>query len=92
MQVGDVRRTCGPGEIVIVPPDTLHGFRVLSDVVMEVVAEQDIGTYWPVLEPDSSTRLVQIHTPAPWNAPPPGGAYTSEEDLAALRRRLAVDI
>jgi len=92
MRVGDERRTCGPGEVVIVPPDTLHGFRVLSDVVMEVIAEQDIGTYWPVLEADNSTRLVQIHTPAPWNASPPDGVYTSQEDLAALLRHLAVDL
>jgi hypothetical protein len=57
-----------------------------------VVAEQDIGTYWPVREADGSTRLVQIHTAAPWNADPPEGEYTSEEELAALRRRLAIDI
>lgn len=92
MRVGDERRTCGPGDLVIVPPDTLHGFRVVSDVTLEVVAEQDIGTYWPVLDADGSTRLVQIHTPTPWNAPPPDGVYTSEEDLAALRRHLAVEI
>jgi mannose-6-phosphate isomerase-like protein (cupin superfamily) len=92
MRVGDERRTCGPGNLVVVPPDTLHGFRVLSDVVLEVVAEQDIGTYWPVREADGSARLVQIHTATPWNAAPPDGAYTSEEELAALRRRLAIDI
>jgi hypothetical protein len=35
---------------------------------------------------------VQIHTATPWNAAQPDGAYTSEEELAALRRRLAIDI
>jgi mannose-6-phosphate isomerase-like protein (cupin superfamily) len=92
MRVGDERRTCGAGDLVVVPPDTLHGFRVLSDVVLEVIAEQNIGTYWPVLQSDGSTQLVQIHTPTPWNAPPPDGAYTSEEELLALRRHLALDI
>jgi mannose-6-phosphate isomerase-like protein (cupin superfamily) len=92
MRVGDEKRTCGPGDMVVVPPQTLHGFRVLSDATLEVVAEQDIGTFWPVRQTDGSTRLVQIHTPTPWNAPPPDGVYTSEDQLAALRGRIAEDI
>ncbi|HEX6682476.1 MAG TPA: cupin domain-containing protein [Candidatus Limnocylindrales bacterium] len=92
MRVGDERQTCGPGDIVVVPPRTLHGFRVVADATMEVVAEQDIGTFWPVRDANGSTRLVQIHTPTPWNAPPPDGVYTTEEELADLRRRIAAEI
>lgn len=92
VRVGDERRACGPGDIVIVPPDTLHGFRVVSDAVLEVVAEQDIGTFWPVRDADGGTRLVQIHTPTPWNAAPPDGVYTTEEELTALRSRIAVEL
>ena len=92
MRVGEERRTRGPGDIVVVPPDTLHGFRVITDATLEVVAEQDIGTFWPIREADGSTRLVQIHTPTPWNAPPPNGEYTTDVELRALRRRIAEDI
>jgi mannose-6-phosphate isomerase-like protein (cupin superfamily) len=92
MRVDDERRICRAGDIVVVPPDTLHGFRVVADVIMEVIAEQDIGTFWPVRQADGTTRLVQIHTPSPWNPPPPGGEYTTEEELQALRRQIDFDV
>lgn len=92
MRVADERRTCRAGDIVIVPPDTLHGFRVITDTIMEVIAEQDIGTFWPVRQPDGTRRLVQIHTSSPWNPPPPEGVYTTEEELQALRAQIDGDV
>jgi mannose-6-phosphate isomerase-like protein (cupin superfamily) len=92
MRVGDERRVCRAGDIAVVPPDTLHGFRVISDTIMEVIAEQDIGTFWPVRQPDGTRRLVQVHTSSPWNPPPPGGVYTSEEELQALLSQIDVEV
>jgi quercetin dioxygenase-like cupin family protein len=92
MRVGDERRTCGPGDIVIVPPYTLHGFRVLADTTLEVVAEQDIGTFWPVRDAGGVIRMVQIFTPTPWNPAPPDGRFTPEEELSELRLRIGVEI
>jgi quercetin dioxygenase-like cupin family protein len=92
MRVADERRTCRAGDIVVVPPDTLHGFRVVAEAIMEVIAEQDIGTFWPVRQDDGTRHLVQIFTPSPWNPAPPGGEYTSEEDLELLRRRIDIDV
>jgi quercetin dioxygenase-like cupin family protein len=34
VRVGDQRRTCREGDLVVVPPNTLHGFRVVSETVM----------------------------------------------------------
>lgn len=73
MRVADERRVCRAGDIVVVPPDTLHDFRVVTDVIMEVIAEQDIGTFWPVRRADGTTHLVQVYTLSPWNPPPQGG-------------------
>jgi quercetin dioxygenase-like cupin family protein len=92
MRVADERRTCRAGDIVIVPPDTLHGFRVITDTILEVIAEQDIGTFWPVRQPNGTRRLVQIYTPSPWNPPPPEGVYTTEEELQALSAQIDGDV
>jgi uncharacterized cupin superfamily protein len=67
MRVADERRTCGAGDVVVVPSDTLHGFRVVADVVMEVIAEQDIGTFWPVRNVPAIDRL--RHPPASGDRP-----------------------
>jgi hypothetical protein len=85
VRIGDQRRTCRPGDLAIVPPNTFHGFRVIADTVMEVVAEHDIGTFYPVRQPDGSRRLVEIYTPSPWNPPPPRpGAYTTDEEIQRI--------
>ena len=36
--------------------NVLHGFQVVQDTLMEVVAEYDIGTLFPVRQPDGSRR------------------------------------
>jgi hypothetical protein len=40
--------------------DTLHGVRVASDTRVEVVAECDIGTLYPVHNGDGGRRLVEV--------------------------------
>lgn len=82
VRVGDERRTCGPGDVVVVPPNTLHAFDVLADVVLEVVAELDIGTWYPVVGEEGRRRLVEVNRPdLPWSA---AGGWTSDEELAAV--------
>ncbi len=90
-RVGDERRLCQAGDIAVIPPDTVHGFRVLSDAVLEVFAEQDIGTFLPV-RVDGGEQLVEIFTPSPWNRPPPRGRYTTDEELEALRRQIDLEV
>jgi Cupin domain len=83
VRVADQRRTCRQGDLAIIPPNTLHGFRVVTDTVMEVIAEQHIGTFFPVQQADGTRRLVEVYTPSPWNNPSPGLASTP------LRKRSA---
>ena len=93
VRVGDERRTCREGDVVVVPPNVLHGFRVVADTVMEVVAEQGIGTFFPVRQPDGSRRLVEVYTSSPWNAPPPRpGEYTTEEELQRLIAAIDMEV
>ena len=47
VRVGDERRLCAAGDVAVVPPNVLHGFQVVQDTLMEVVAEYDIGTLFP---------------------------------------------
>lgn len=92
MRIGDERRAAREGDVVIVPPNTLHGFVVVADTVVEVVAEQNIGTFFPVRQPDGTRQLVEIFTPSPWNPAPPNGEYTTEEEIQRLARDVDSDV
>jgi Cupin domain len=86
VRVGSERRTCAAGDLAVVPPNVLHGFQVIQDTLMEVVAEYDIGTLFPVRQPDGSRRLVEVfRADLPWCAPPPRpGQYTTDAELAEI--------
>ena len=94
VRCGALHRTCGPGDLVIVPADTPHGFRVRSETVLEVVAEYDIGTLYPVIGADGSVSLVEVHRhDMPWGrAPQDGASWTSDEELRDILDRLAYEI
>ncbi len=94
VRCGDSRRVCGPGDLIVVPPDMPHGFRVLEETVMEVVAEYDIGTLYPVTGAGGAVELVEVYRPdLPWGRrPPPGKSWTSDAELDELRARLAFDV
>jgi mannose-6-phosphate isomerase-like protein (cupin superfamily) len=94
VRVGDDRRVCRAGDVVVVPPDTLHGFRATTETVMEVVAEQSIGTFFPVRSPDGTRELVETFRPElPWNRPPPRpGAYTTDEEMERILKAVDVDV
>jgi mannose-6-phosphate isomerase-like protein (cupin superfamily) len=92
VRAGDERRECGPGDVVAVPAGVWHGFRALAETVLEVVAEQRIGTVFPVRHADGRVQEIEVHrTDMPWGRPPPPGAsWTSD---AEMRRILdAVDL
>lgn len=41
---GDVVEELGPDEMIVVPPDTLHGFRNTGDATLHVVSVHQSGT------------------------------------------------
>jgi mannose-6-phosphate isomerase-like protein (cupin superfamily) len=86
VQVGDEQRVCGPGDVVIIPADVVHGFRTTTDVAMEVVAELDAGQVFPVTGADGTTELVEVYrADMPWSRPPPTGfAWTPDERMAEI--------
>jgi hypothetical protein len=94
IRCGDERRHCGPGDLVAVPPGIPHGFGVLRETVLEVVAEYDIGTLYPVRGADGSIELVEVHRPdMPWGRPPPAGrSWTTDDELAVVLDRLAYEM
>jgi hypothetical protein len=88
VRVGEERRTCREGDVAAIGPQVLHGFRVVRDALVEVVAEHDMGTFFPVRQPDGSRQLVEVYrVDLPWSAPPPHpGRYTSDEEMDAILR------
>jgi hypothetical protein len=94
VRVGDERRTCGAGDVAVVPPNILHGFQVVQDTLMEVVAEYDIGTMFPVRQPDGSRQLVEVYrADLPWCAPPPEpGQYTTDAELAEIIGSVDIEV
>ena len=60
---------------------------------MEVVAEHDIETFFPVRQADGSRRLVEVYTASPWNAPPPRpGEYTTEEEIQQILKHVDIEV
>jgi hypothetical protein len=94
VRVGDERRTCRAGDVAAVPPLHRHGFQVVQDAVVEVIAEHDMGTLFPARQPDGSRRLVEVYRrDLPWSAPPPQpGRWTSDEELAAVLAAVDLEV
>jgi hypothetical protein len=90
VRVGEERRTCRAGDVAAIPPLVLHGFQVVRDTVVEVIAEHDMGTLFPVRQPDGSHRLVEVHRPdLPWSRP---GRHTTDEELAAILAAVDLEV
>jgi quercetin dioxygenase-like cupin family protein len=90
--VGDDRRRCRAGQLAVVPPRVRNGFVVGgSDATVEVVAEQQMGSYFPVVDPDGTRRLVEVHrADVPFDRHPPAGQrHTSPQEILELVRRTA---
>jgi quercetin dioxygenase-like cupin family protein len=91
---GDQRRSCREGDLVVVAPGVAHGFRVVTETVLEVVAEYEIGTLYPVISDGGAVELVEAYrADMPWGRPPGHGQdWTSDEEMRSILDRLAYDV
>jgi mannose-6-phosphate isomerase-like protein (cupin superfamily) len=84
----DGRQTeCRAGELVVVPPNVEHGVMALEEgTEAEVIGEIAMGEWVKVIDPDGSSRQVEVHVPMmPWHRRPPAGSSpTSMEDMVAM--------
>jgi quercetin dioxygenase-like cupin family protein len=70
-QVENQTREVGPGDIVIVPPDTLHGHTTLEDAEIEIFGEAGGGIFLPVVQPDGSRVIEELFVrEVPWSRVP----------------------
>jgi hypothetical protein len=87
MVVGEERIECGPGELVVVPPNTVHGIVVLDpDSEYEVIGELGMGEWVTVIDRDGHRSEVEVHVPFfPWHRPGPEGvAPTTMDDMIGM--------
>jgi quercetin dioxygenase-like cupin family protein len=86
VEVDGETRTCGAGEIAIVPAGASHGFAATGEpALLEVIGEQGCGTKFAVRRDDGTVDWVEVHRPElPWDHP---GEPT---DIAALNERAVV--
>ena len=83
VRIDDESVDAGPGSVVAVPAGALHGFDATEETLLEVIAEQRIGTLYRVRDDDGAVRTVEVHrTDMPWGRPPPEGSeWTSDAEL-----------
>lgn len=93
VRVGESIVESGPGSVVAVPAGVPHGFEVVEEALLEVVAEQRIGTLYRVRDDGGEARLVEVHRPdMPWGRPPPPGRdWTTDEEMRDLLDRVTGD-
>jgi uncharacterized RmlC-like cupin family protein len=86
-RIGDETRVCGPGTILVIPPNVEHGFIVLADSVLETFGQRKVGSYTIVLDPDGTRRVVETFVQGrPWHHDPPAGTgHTTLEELKRLQ-------
>jgi len=94
VRVKDDLRECGPGDVIAVPAGVWHGFRVLEETVLEVVAEQRIGTVHPVRRADGQVDLVEVYREdMPWGRPPPEDTgWTLDAEMQSILGSLAMEV
>jgi hypothetical protein len=94
VRIGRQRRECGPGDVIIVPAGEWHGFQALEETVLEVVAEQRIGTVYPVRATDGGLELVEVYRQdMPWGRPPRDSTpWTDDTEMRRILDNLALDV
>ena len=87
-RIGEEMRVCGPGTILVIPPNVEHGFIVLTDSVLETFGQRKVGSYTIVLDPDGTRRVVETFVQGrPWHHDPPAGTgHTTLEEQKRLQR------
>src|SRR4051794_33250343 len=73
LRLGDDRHECGPGSTIMIPAGTWHGFQALEEAELHLMAEQQIGTVYPVLGEHGIEPLEVYRPELPWGRPPPEG-------------------
>jgi hypothetical protein len=93
-RIGEEEQTCRPGDIAVVPPGVAHGFLVREEAVIEVFAEQAMGSFYRVRGPNGGDELVEVHRPGvPRDRePPPGAGATTTAQMADIARRIATRV
>jgi quercetin dioxygenase-like cupin family protein len=94
IRCGEARRVCESGDLVVVPPGELHGFRAVTETIVEVIAEYDMGTLFPIRADNGGVELVEVYRrELPWGrAPGPERTWTTDEELRGIHARVAYDI
>ena len=90
--VGESVREIGAGELIIIPPGTIHGHTVLEDAELEVLGEIASGVFITVQDADGTVREQEIFVRGvPWSRIPEDEKnYISRDEQ--LRRFRASDI
>jgi mannose-6-phosphate isomerase-like protein (cupin superfamily) len=92
MVLGDERLECGPGELVVIPPNTVHGVAPIEDdTEVEVIGELQMGEWITVIDSDGNRSEVEVHLPLiPWHRPlPEGEAPVAVENMIAMMETTA---
>jgi hypothetical protein len=66
----------------------------LQDSLLQVVAEQRIGTVFPVRHRNGHRELVEVYrTDMPWGRPPPEGTdWTSDADIRNILESVDIEV
>jgi quercetin dioxygenase-like cupin family protein len=93
-RIGAEERVCGPGLAAVIPPGVVHGFMVEEEALIEVIAEQGMGSFYSVRSPDGDVRLVEVfRAGVPWERdPPPGSFNTTLDEMSEVSRTIATPI
>ena len=85
--VGEQRLECGAGQLVVIPPNTIHGVAVTdNDTEVEAIGEIGMGEWITVIDAEGRRREVEVHVPfVPWHRrAPEGAAPTDLDDMIAM--------
>lgn len=90
--VGEQRFECGAGQLVVIPPNTIHGVAVIDDdTEVEAIGEIGMGEWITVIDAEGRRREVEVHVPfIPWHRhAPEGAAPTDLDDMIAMLQSTA---
>jgi quercetin dioxygenase-like cupin family protein len=82
-RVGDEVRDIRAGEVVIIPPGTVHAYMALEDTELEIYGEIGSGEFFHIIEPDGTVREEEIFVRGhPWSRTPPDERqFSTQEEL-----------
>jgi mannose-6-phosphate isomerase-like protein (cupin superfamily) len=85
--VGEQHVECGAGQLVVIPPNTIHGVAVIdNDTEIEVIGEIGMGEWITVVDGQGRWREVEVHVPfIPWHRRAPEGVTPTDlDDMIAM--------